>query len=242
MQPPISLIFHKRLFILLSLSFIVATVVGTLSHETGHYFAAKYYGFKKPRIHYNYTLWQCHNALQNKFIAIQQRNANAIKNKRPFPEDARYNAMQKEIFRQQVNIGLAGPIETMLTGTIGLFLLLAFRKKYQQSDTLKAWQWLLVFITLFWLRELFNLVVAFVYWFIYHRWLYGDESHISTAWHLPPYAGYALTGSIALIVLAIVVFKFVPVKQRLTFLLAGLAGGIMGAILWLVLLGPVVMP
>ena len=47
----------KKLFIVLFLSFIAATVIGTVSHEFGHYIVAKYFGYD-AQIHYASTHWQ----------------------------------------------------------------------------------------------------------------------------------------------------------------------------------------
>ena len=39
------LIFDKKLSLLLIPGFILFTAIGTVSHEGGHYFAAKYFGY-----------------------------------------------------------------------------------------------------------------------------------------------------------------------------------------------------
>lgn len=39
------------------------------------------------------------------------------------------------------------------------------------------------------------------------------------------------TALIGIIILAVVIFKFVPIKQRLTFMAAGLVGGVTGFVL-----------
>jgi hypothetical protein len=50
------------------------------------------------------------------------------------------------------------------------------------------------------------------------------------------------TALIGIIILAVVIFKFIPIKQRLTFMAAGLAGGVTGFVLWLILFGKMIMP
>jgi hypothetical protein len=57
-----------------------------------------------------------------------------------------------------------------------------------------------------------------------------------------PYLFPILAGCIGLIVLAIVVFKFIPKQQRLTFLIAGLLGGMSGSYLWMDLIGKYILP
>jgi hypothetical protein len=51
-----------------------------------------------------------------------------------------------------------------------------------------------------------------------------------------------LTAIFGIIVLTVVVFKFIPTQQRLTFIASGLIGGVSGYILWLHLLGQIIMP
>jgi fatty acid desaturase len=48
--------FNKKLFIALTLGFILTTIVGTITHECGHYLAAKYYGYNAS-INYAATKW-----------------------------------------------------------------------------------------------------------------------------------------------------------------------------------------
>ena len=52
----------------------------------------------------------------------------------------------------------AGPLQTMISGTIGLLMLLLTRSSFAGKEQLSPWQWVLIFMTLFWLREIFNLV------------------------------------------------------------------------------------
>jgi hypothetical protein len=66
--------FSFKNFILLSLTFILFTVLGTLTHEGGHIAAAKYYGYE-PTLHYGSMSSQSppsekHDTLK----AISQRN------------------------------------------------------------------------------------------------------------------------------------------------------------------------
>ena len=54
-------------------------------------------------------------------------------------------------------ITLGGPLQTIITGTTGLILLFIFRKSFYSKEKLFLWQWIMIFITLFWLRQLANL-------------------------------------------------------------------------------------
>ena len=60
--------------------------------------------------------------------------------------------------------------------------------------------------------------------------------------NIPEWTISTITASIALIILAVVIFKFIPIKQRLTFILAGMVGGVSGYLFWLIYFGKIIMP
>jgi len=215
MKKYLPVIFNKRLFLLLSVGFIIATVVGTVSHEYGHYFVAKYCFHRYARVAYAYTDWDD----SFKFTSLEVAK------------------------RMNFYCHTGGPLETMLTGTLGLLLLFIYRKKYQQTERLSFAQWIPIFLSLFWLRQFFNLIDAFVIIIIKgHIKGIGDEFQLARYLGWSVWSIATVTGIMGAIVLALVIFGFVPVRQRFTFMMAGLAGGLLGAYLWLVLLGPVIMP
>lgn len=49
---------------------------------------------------------------------------------------------------------LGGPLQTMITGTLGFIILIIDYKNIKSSNRLSFFQWLFIFITLFWLRQL----------------------------------------------------------------------------------------
>ncbi len=199
----------KKLTAGLVAGFILATVIGTLSHEAGHYFVARSLGYKVA-INYASTYW---------FGGMY-----------PSPS-------------HRFLITLGGPMQTMLTGTIGLFLLFVFRKSFQSKQKLSFGQWSLIFITLFWLRQTANLAVGIgIFLFRGHFSQRSDEVVLARHWHLPGETISILTGTLGTLVLAIVIFIFIPKPQRLTFMVSGISGGVMGYLLWLKWLGPVIMP
>jgi hypothetical protein len=202
----------KKLFIVLIFSFIAATIIGTISHEFGHYIVAKYFGYE-ARINYAATFWHP-----------------------PDPGDP-------IVTGSPVAITLGGPVQTMLTGTIGLCLLFFFRKSFFTVEKLSLKQWIMIFISLFWLRQTAN----------FSSWLGGyllkgefssrpDEIRIANYFDLPSGMVITVTAIIGALILAVITFRFIPVKQRLTFLAAGLSGGIAGYVFWLVLFGKYIMP
>lgn len=202
----------KKLFIGLFLSFIAATIIGTLSHEFGHFIVAKYFGYE-ARINYGATFWRS-----------------------PDPNNP-------IVTGHPLAITLGGPVQTMLTGTIGLFLLFLYRNNFYQADKLSSKQWLIIFLSLFWLRQTANFCTWIGGYFLTGKFSSrGDEIHIANYYELPTWTVITTTAFIGGLTLAIITFKFIPSRQRITFLTAGLTGGIGGYVFWLVLFGKYIMP
>ena len=70
----------------------------------------------------------------------------------------------------------------------------------------------------------------------------ADEIKLTKYLNLPVWLISAGTAFIGTIVLSIIIFKYVPKKLRVTFIISGLLGGIIGYVLWLELLGKLLMP
>lgn len=203
--------FDKKRFAYLSLAFILMTVIGTLTHEFGHYIAAKSLGFNS-RVNYGMT------RLEN--------NPN--------------NPISRE---ESFIITLGGPLQTMLTGSLGVLLLYIYRKSFQQIEKVSLWQWTLIFTALFWLRQVANLVTWMLFYLVNGRFgVRGDEIKIARYLELPKGSVLATTALIGAVVLYNVIFKFLPKKLQFTFILSGLVGGVSGYILWLKVFGKVLMP
>lgn len=201
--------FDKKLFLYLSLTFLLMTVIGTVSHEYGHYTAGKILGIDST-VSYGMT--------------SPQNNT--------------------EISRREAFLfTLGGPIQTIATGTLGLLLLYVFRKSFHGIEKLLLPQWAMVFLALFWLRQLTNMFTWILFYFINGRFgRRGDEIKLAKYLELPNWSLLLATAIIAAMVLCIVLFKFLPKRIRFTFMVAGLFGGISGYVLWLRLLGKIIMP
>lgn len=70
----------------------------------------------------------------------------------------------------------------------------------------------------------------------------GDVRDISYSLNLWEGTISTTLGVIGLIIPLFVIFKFIPNRMRLTFILSGLLGGVIGFILWMNILGPKLLP
>jgi len=224
--------------VVFSIVFILVTVIGTLSHELGHIAVARALGYHTT-VHYASM-----NSYSSKMMKLMDDRINFP----DVPELTNNAAWEKASFkpeRHRLWITMGGPIQTMLTGMLGLFILQKRRKK-RRSRPFKFIDWLAVFLALFWLREVFNLGATLVYGYLKNKPDYfvgnGDEIKISDALGLPSYMIPVICGAIGLIICAIVVFKYVPKKDRPTFILSGAVGGGLGFYLWMDLVGPMLLP
>jgi hypothetical protein len=232
--------FDRGLFIVLSLAFIIATVIGTLSHEFGHYIFARAAGYKSS-IHYAYTHVD-DLGLADSINNISTRYSKELEEGSYFPGKDEYDKLIRLYTNNSRWISIGGPLQTLLTGTIGLILLFVYKRSFKQKERLNARQWILIFLTLFWLRQTTNMIIWIGSSLLMNRYHHSDEIGIALKLGLPHWLLLVATGLIGLVILAVVVFKFIPKTQWLTFVISGIVGGIAGYILWLILLGPVLLP
>ncbi|MCX6250163.1 MAG: hypothetical protein NTX61_05365 [Bacteroidetes bacterium] len=239
----LTLNFDFGLFVLLAIGFIAFTIIGTVSHESGHYVVARCLGYEAG-INYKSTYFFLKDTNDEAFIKSHwQLNKKQIKAKQTFPDQEKWDSLLLKRQHDSFWITLGGAMQTMLTGTIGLILLFFLRRRYFSSQKLPFFLWVLIFVTLFWLRQAANFFVG-----VTNLMLHGsirshsDEFILAGYLNFPRWSISIITASIALIVLAFVIFKFIPQKQRLTFILAGLVGGVSGYLLWLTFFGKFIMP
>lgn len=237
--------FHPKLFLALFFAFVLSAIVGTLSHELGHYVVAKSQGLN-PQLHYDHVTWKGVDTANEDYQHWKEKQAeysDSISKGMAFPGSEKYYRIDREFQREWIWRKLGGPIQTMLTGFIALMLLFVFQRRFLEAESLQFWQWLLVFLSLFWLRQPFILISAIFTW-IYkgHFPNSGDEYFISWYFGLPSLGVNLVTGMAGLIVLGVVVFRFIPSRQRFTFLLSGCMGGVFGAFFWLEWIGSLIIP
>lgn len=226
--------------LILSITFIVFTVVGTISHEYGHIVVAKYLGYE-TELHYGSMNFD--NNLQNQINEIYFRNETSILNKKPFLEKELYEKLILKSFYNRLAINIGGPVQTIVTGTIG-FILLLFRREKILENGMKILDWLYVFLSLFWLREVCNLTMSLASAILIGKKNYfgGDERKIAIMLEIPQGSIAIPLAIIGLCIALFVIFRIIPKEQRLLFISSGFLGGITGFILWLRILGPIVIP
>jgi hypothetical protein len=207
----------KKLTVLVLL-FVFMVPIGTVSHEYGHIIVAKYLGYS-TKLHYG--------------------SMNLIRKDKNYSKDTRIEKTDHHSFL----ITLGGPIQTILTGSIGFFLIL-YRRQKGKHLKLGSLNWLLIFLSLFWLREVFNLIISFVSEIINPDGSYfgGDEAWISDYLGLNRGVIPISLGLIGSAIFLFIFFKILPTKVRVPFVFACVVGCLLGYYLWMYLLGPKILP
>ncbi|WP_298511714.1 hypothetical protein [uncultured Kordia sp.] len=238
-------VINKKYFLLFSLGFFLATIIGTQTHELGHIAVAKSLGYETTlsygSMSHNYKGFAEDEdviAWRNIFKNIKSDEELTQSQKE---ETGRLYKKIKEKYpineKHNFYVTLGGPAQTILTCFIGLFIL-AYRNTNRQEN-FKFVDWLAVFMSLFILREVFNTVMAGGSYFINGTNNFrGDEFGISiylgfSKWTIP-----IMTAILGAIIASFVIFMIVPKKYRFTFMLAGFFGSILGFVMWFNYLGP----
>lgn len=237
----VSLKFDLKLFLVLTIAFVFTTIIGTISHEFGHFVVAKYSSYSAS-MSYGYTNWE--DKSNNDFIdSSYKKYSKEIELGIDFPEKKKLEILQKRYAEDNFWITLGGPLQTMLTGCLGFLILLFQYKKIRQADKLSNLNWLFIFLSLFWLRQTANFFTwLFGYFYTGNFSSHSDEIIIALDLNLPTWIFTVISAIIGLLVLAFIIFKIIPINKRLTFILSGLLGGAFGYYFWLFWVGPILMP
>ena len=232
----------------------MSTVIGTLSHEYGHIIAAKLNGYDTV-LHYGSMSYYPKGYLEDENYKLLNKLTLQYKSTdyNNWPEAAKekvenYSKILWERYpynqaKSDTLITYGGPLQTILTGTIGLIILM-WRRKSISKIGMKILDWLGVFLSLFWLREVFNVVISIGGELIAPNgtWFGGDELDMSQSLNLWDGTIPIILAIIGLVISLYVIFKVLPEKIRLTFILSGFIGGISGFILWMHIIGPILLP
>ena len=103
--------FDYKLFILLTLTFIIMTVIGTLTHELGHYSVSKYLGYEASINYQSSSHWD--NDLNEYFKEVYEKYSNQIKNNLDFPDKEKFKRTVEKYQRDNFWIILGGPLLTI---------------------------------------------------------------------------------------------------------------------------------
>lgn len=136
----------------------------------------------------------------------------------------------------------AGPISSVLTGSIGMVLLARWRRRHPRLDLTGV---TLTIVALFWSRPLFNLfvhvgglAVGALSWSAVGR---SDEARLSTALGLPV---FTVGGGSAVLAAAVCAWTAlqVPAPDRASWGVGAVVGSLVGFAVWMAVLGPAWLP
>ena len=212
------------------------TVIGTLSHELGHITMAELLGNDAKLFYGSMTsapegYWEDEDVIAfQKFFEDNREKLEANPTERKKLLEPYFKPIEEKYPRnpsRSILITIGGPLQTILTSIIGLFMLY-FRKSKHKSE-FKVLDWLGVQGLLV---EVFGKVEFYA----------GDEFGISKylGWNI-----WALPSIMMIIGTAVslyVIFKVIPIRYRFSFILAGLVGGLSGFAIWFGYLGPILLP
>lgn len=228
---------HRTLLIKISIGFVVFVIIGTLSHELSHFAVAKSLGYESV-LHYNQNSWFDST---DTLDSIYREYSKEIKEGLTFPKRFEYEIALRKFERDKLLITLGGVLVTIGFGTLA-FVLLLFRSNKRLEFSTR--EWLLVFLSLFWVREVINLILGLIKGIVHqeHGYFVGDELEISKALGLYDGTVPILLGIIGTGICLYTIFKIIPYTDRTTFILSGLIGGTVGIVLWFFLIGPILFP
>ena len=138
-------------------------------------------------------------------------------------------------------IAFGGPLQTMLTGSVGFWYCLGNKeiKKYG----IKFRHWVGIFLGLFWLRPVFILLQGIYFKIIgaHETYFAGDEAKLAERLGWPLGTLSILFAAIGIIICSYLVFRVVPKQWRISFIISGIIGSLSGFWLWMNYLGPKLM-
>ena len=227
-------------FLWIFFGFIAFTVIGTVSHEYGHIVVAKALGYKTT-LHYGSMTYD-DSALELD-IAKLYNEKTKVEGSEVEAQLRMYKQKVDKYNRDKLWVRMGGPMQTCLTGILGL-LLLQWRHRKRSISGLGFLDWLAVFLALFWLRQVFNFVVSIGSEMLNPKGSYfgGDEKVISELLNIPEGTVATFLGLIGFLVLIYIVFKVIPSRLRILFIGGGMLGGLVGFFLWMRVVGPIVLP
>lgn len=201
-----------KLLFYLTVGFILSVFGGVVFHELGHYLAIRIIGIDAE---------------------IRYMSTHFVRN-----ENFRVISKSENLFTSS-----GGPFVTILTGTIGGVLLLRYSTEILKMNQLTFKYWLFVFLSLSWMRQIGYFVVAYGSFILTGNIPNGgDENIIAHLLNINTWSIISITAIIGSVIVLLVVFKFIPIRQRTTFLIASTIGSSIGCIMWFGFLGKILLP
>jgi hypothetical protein len=215
---------------------VLLPAAGTLSHEAGHIAVARWLGYETKLYYASMSTLADDSAV----YAGRCGPPPAAEADQPAYAECRW----QEEKRESLLISLGGPLQTMLSGTIGLAWLLWNRRKHAAAESLSRAGWCAVLLALLWVRQVFNQLRYGLDWIqgAIDIPTGGDEEWIAVVLGIPRWSILAASGLIGVIVCCVVVGYGVPAPQRRPMLIGASVGGATGYILWMNVLGPYLLP
>jgi len=235
---------HKEIG-LFALVFILFTIIGTLTHELGHYLVGESLGLQ-CKIHY--ASCRCLSTEEKEITDCYEQLNQKYGSKEDIPEyhwKALSKLKNKVQLADRLWVTVGGPFQTITTGILGFIALLARkRSRHREPMTLHSFDWILVYLSLFWLRQPFNFIASILQKLITGKGSYfgGDELKISR--HLDLWEG-TISLTLAIIGLGVflyVILKIIPRDKRQNFIIGGFIGASLGYLIWMKVLGPIMLP
>lgn len=238
--------FIPKFSILIIFSFILFTVIGTLTHEFGHIAVAKYFGYE-TRLNYGsssivqkgYVEDEDVKEIEKIYKKYLDFKYEELPNELKLKVEELQNSINKKFPQNRYHnlwITAGGPAQTLLTSFIGLTIL--YIRRNQWRNGFKILDWFAVFMTLFALREVFNFITSIYASIISSKSnFHGDEFRISRYLGFNEWIVPSIALILGLIITFIAIFKIIPVKYRFTFIISGLVGSISGYAIWFGFLG-----
>jgi len=202
-----------KYFWLFVLGFFLSTIVGTQTHELGHIAVAEALGYETT-LSYGSMSYNVEGFSKDEDVIAWR---NIFKKSDAFDDSSQLEKERAEALLQKIKakfpsnptddfyITLGGPIQTILTCFVGLFIL-AYRNINTQEN-FKFTDWLAVFMSLFILREVFNTTMALGTYVVKGSVFFnGDEFRISrflgfSQWTIP-----IMTAILGVIIASFVIF------------------------------------
>ncbi len=228
--------FNSRIFALTIFCFVLMTIIGTVTHELGHYAAACYFNLE-PKLYHDRITYNIDN-LYDRIDEIYKNNKFEIQNNLNYPSKELYSKLYDELDFAPMIISVCGPLQTIAFGTLA-FIILVIRKKIN-TDTFSKFDYLLAYFSLFWSREVMILFLPLAEGFLFNTSYFGgDEVRISRHFGLWEGTVPILTGLVGLYVCSKVVFYYIPASHRSSFFTGGITGSVIGYAFWMEFLGPI---